>query len=401
MIHRKQPAPSVKRGWVESCLVLALVGFPATTFAQEHPARDPVGAEELFRQGVVAKNRGDWQTACDKFKKSFDLEPAVSTQYKLASCHEHAGRLASAWYGYQSALKMNRHTPSHKRQRELDTSIRAALAELEPRIPRLRIRVEPTAEGLELMRDGDSLAPASVLGEPLPVDPGEHTVAARAPGFTEQEVRVTVTEGRTFDVVLELVAAASSHAVGQQLPAPAAPARRAPALSKPLPTAAVPPAPSQPPQVAAVPPASALEASNSSAPQTGLRVPHQPQNGKPVDRASYRGWTQVQTAYVVGAAGIVSLLAAGYFGLRTLDYVSQMHDHRRDDGTYDGGVMEPRDRAVKSQTIGLVLAGAGAVLGAVGIGLYTTAPHGVARESRAWQVSPEATLTGVALSGRW
>ncbi len=198
--------------------MLALVGFPATTFAQEHPARDPVGAEELFRQGVVAKNRGDWQTACDKFKKSFDLEPAVSTQYKLASCHEHAGRLASAWYGYQSALKMNRHTPSHKRQRELDTSIRAALAELEPRIPRLRIRVEPTAEGLELMRDGDSLAPASVLGEPLPVDPGEHTVAARAPGFTEQEVRVTVTEGRTFDGVLERVAAGAAAASCSRAP---------------------------------------------------------------------------------------------------------------------------------------------------------------------------------------
>jgi tetratricopeptide (TPR) repeat protein len=369
--------------------VFAFLAFPTVALAQQ-PARDPVGAEELFRQGVALKNRGDWRTACEKFKKSFDLEPAVSTQYKIASCHEHDGRLASAWYGYQSALKMNRETRSDKRRLELDASIRSALGQLEPRVPRLRITVTPAAEGLELMRDGDSLVPASVLGEALPVDPGEHRVSVHAPGYAEQEVRVAVIEGRTLDAAITLTPVAPAPA---ELGTSASPSRGADADQARMPGS-----------------------ENAVAPQTVPRVPQQPPNGNtvifqhtasnphtpaPNDTRAHAHWTQVHTAYVFGAAGIVSLLAAGYFGLLTLDYVSQMNEHKRDDGKYDGRVWEPRDKAIESQNIGLVLAGAGAALGAVGVGLYATAPSRKSQEPRAWITTPEGMLTGVAVRGRW
>src|SRR5688572_14952271 len=103
-------------------LALALTTLCAAPPALAQTARDPAAAEALFNTAKELLKAGDWANACAKFRASMELDPAVGTQIKIAKCHEHDGKLATAWYAYQRARQLNREKvdQSEARRRELD-----------------------------------------------------------------------------------------------------------------------------------------------------------------------------------------------------------------------------------------------------------------------------------------
>jgi hypothetical protein len=325
---------------VAMCLLRA-----TTAWGQPKP-RDPVGAEALFRQGLAALKANDWQTGCEKFRKSMVLDGSVSTQFKLAKCSEHDGKLATAWYEYETALKLNRDAQtSDRRKMELEAAIRAAIATLKPRVPMLSVKVAPRPDGLEVSRDGIPID-NSVLGESLPVDPGDHELLARAPGFHEVRQRVTVAEGRPVEIDLRLVAKPVST------------------IPQPL-----------PPQVSATAfPAAKPSAEAQRQPiSPSVRPPKATEVELDTGSKSFR-WGQQETGLTLAGTGALALAAAGYCGIRTWMYISDMDDFKHSsDNTYDKGVFGPRDNAAKFQTLGFAFAGAGAALVGIGLDLYLTA----------------------------
>lgn len=178
--------------------------LPGTAHA-DPPPRDPAAAEALYKTGRDLLSKGDWQGACPKFDASMQLDPVASTLINLAKCHEHDNQLASAWADYQRAQVLNQDTPGAERQKALADVLRESLAALEPRLPRIRLNVEPRPDGLEVTRDGATL-PLGSLGELVPIDPGEHHFHASAPGFIAVERDVTTAEGKVETVEIKLVA---------------------------------------------------------------------------------------------------------------------------------------------------------------------------------------------------
>jgi hypothetical protein len=184
-----------------------------------HPAhgqtQDPAAAEELFRAGREAMKSGDLAVACDNFRESYRLDPTVGTVLNLAICEERLGRLASAWHRYRQVIEMLR--PSDERL----VLARQSLAALEPRIPRLTNRLARGAPtGTRVFRDTIELTRAS-LGVPLPVDPGEHEIIARAEGRQPRRYRVTLSAGEHREVVVArlLLAAAKQSEASPKGPA--------------------------------------------------------------------------------------------------------------------------------------------------------------------------------------
>jgi tetratricopeptide (TPR) repeat protein len=108
-----------------------------TAAARAEPTRDPAAAEALFNEAKALLKRGDWGAACAKYRASMELDPAVATLLKIASCYEREGKLAAAWYDYQRALKLNRERTdqSAQRRKALEAYATKALAALEPRVP--------------------------------------------------------------------------------------------------------------------------------------------------------------------------------------------------------------------------------------------------------------------------
>lgn len=179
----------VRRLWCWT-LACALGAGAAVAMAPElavaaQKARDPAAAEALFLQGREALEAGDFEKACDKFAESQRLDPGAGTLMNLATCEEKLGRLASAWQHWQEALT---HLPAGDERIEF---AKGRLEALEPDVPWLTITLVAAPEGTVVLRDGVQLGPGS-LGEALPIDPGAHVIAVRAPAHHERRYEITL-----------------------------------------------------------------------------------------------------------------------------------------------------------------------------------------------------------------
>jgi hypothetical protein len=164
-----------------------LVAFSSAMLTSEQArAGDAAAAETLFREGSQLLEAGRIDEACPKFAASQRTDPALGTLFYLAVCHEKQGLTASAWAEFSSATDWAQR--SNQPERELFG--RKHLAALEAKLSTVVIRAS-TVSGIQLQVD-DGLVTGAALGTPLPLDPGEHTIEARAPGYEPWHTRITV-----------------------------------------------------------------------------------------------------------------------------------------------------------------------------------------------------------------
>jgi hypothetical protein len=215
------------RGKVARCfmaglaMALSVALAPSAGHAQ---GRDPAVADALFKAGRKAMEVGDYPSACAKFRESQRLDPAVGTLLNLADCEEKRGKIAEASALYRQVV--DQLPPSDDRVPIAKTRIAA----LEPRVPRLTIRLAPGAPaGALVKRDGIELGPAS-LDLPLPMDPGGHVILVTAPGRLERSFDVTLAEGEARSIE---VSPGAEHQPMRPPSAPPLPASPPPASPPP------------------------------------------------------------------------------------------------------------------------------------------------------------------------
>lgn len=226
-----------ERIWISAHVGLGV--WVCTPVAAADAARDPVAAEALFQQGKAHLRTGDSEHACDEFLASFELDPAPSVALKIARCHERSGKVAAAWFMVQRARALNQQVTAadpHRRQ-ELERYAEALLGELEPRLPKVVLQVEPLPAGAVVERDGVAV-PRSALGQELVVEPGAHRVVVQAPDFEPADVPFEVAEGQHRTVLVTLRARPAPAVMAAPAPPPPSPslAPSAPPRVPPLPT---------------------------------------------------------------------------------------------------------------------------------------------------------------------
>ena len=142
-------------------------------------ADDPAGAQALFTEAKKLMSAGKYADACPKLEESDRVAPAIGTKFNLADCYEHTGKTASAWAAFLSVAAAAKNANQPPREKAARDRAKA----LEPKLSRIAIRVPDASNvtGLEIKRD-DGVIGSAEWGEAMPVDPGEHTVTATAPG---------------------------------------------------------------------------------------------------------------------------------------------------------------------------------------------------------------------------
>ena len=302
--------------------------------AQGKSGGNRAAAEALFNQGRDLMTAGKYVEACPKFEASQQLDPGLGTMLNLAECYEKTGRTASAWAEYREAIPLARAAGSKARQ-DLATERAQALQE---RLSTLTIRAisgEDPNVHLEVRRDGVALQEAE-LGSPIPVDPGEHTIEAAAPGKQPWSSKVQV--------------GADAAKVAVEIPPLQAAAGGA--------TTATP----------AVTP-----------PPGGTSEP-------PADKPASSGSAQRTTGLVFGGVGLVGIGLGSFFGLQAS---SKWSDAKKKctDYPYDCGAegADLRSSAHSAATVSTVAFVAGGALLATGLVLYFTAPK---KQSVALAIGP-------------
>lgn len=200
-------------------LVGAMVAL-SQTFLPVSPARaDAALAQALFDEGKRLMDAGQPGQACPKFAASYAEEAKTGTQFQLANCLEAAGKTASAWATFLEVAGKSKARGEADRERVARDRAKA----VEGKLTKLRVVVTDAEQttGLELLRDGKSLDPAS-WGIAVAVDPGSIVVEARAPGRLSWKSVVDARgEGATVTVAVPKLGLDESP--GQQAPPDASP----------------------------------------------------------------------------------------------------------------------------------------------------------------------------------
>ena len=211
-------------GWAAGMAVLSLsLGAWAQPDASENVKR----AEELYKEGRDALERGDATGACAKFAESWAANERVTTLVQLASCREDRGAFLDARARYRAALERADELEAGRRE-SLRHLVEERLRGLDARMPTVRLTLPEPFPGMEISLDG---AGAVAAGMAIGVDPGRHVVVATAPGCERFERAIEAREGETVEVEVRLVRVAATPPPSSTVPPTGSPTRPSPMTS--------------------------------------------------------------------------------------------------------------------------------------------------------------------------
>ena len=111
----------------------------------------------------------------------------------LADCYEKSGQTASAWATWLEAAAVTKQAGQTEREqlaRKRAEALKARLVHIEVSVP-----APNRVPGLEVRKD-DVVIRDATWGVAVPIDPGTHTISAKAPGFRSWNTTIIIVEGK-------------------------------------------------------------------------------------------------------------------------------------------------------------------------------------------------------------
>jgi hypothetical protein len=176
-------------------------------------AGDPAAAREQVKLGYMLAQDGKCEEAIPHFVESLRLDVKAITLINLAACEEKTGKLADALGHWVEARGRAQAEGNAAIEEEAEKKTKA----LEDHVPKLTVVVRGAPPDAEVVRDGVALGAAS-MGVPLPVNAGPHRLVVRVKGHEDRTESVTVAEGETKRVELQVGPPASAVAVAPRAP---------------------------------------------------------------------------------------------------------------------------------------------------------------------------------------
>ncbi|HEY0464850.1 MAG TPA: hypothetical protein VGC79_11600 [Polyangiaceae bacterium] len=194
----------VRRQVSAAYLRAALLALPALSFglcarpAAAQDKKELSKARAQFQRAIELEQAGNYSTALEQFRDVGQVRMTPQVRFHIASCEEKLGRLVTALGGYQLA-----YADADSVGEDFKAEVDAAVTRLEASIPKLVIQRGAGAEAAEIQLDGVALG-ASSVGVPVPLDPGPHSISAKAPDALpfNQTVTIAEHEQKSVDVVL-------------------------------------------------------------------------------------------------------------------------------------------------------------------------------------------------------
>lgn len=171
-------------------------------------------ARDLFKQGDELQRAGKFAEALDKFQRAEQVIHAPTNVLRIAECQAAMGRLVEAEESYRQVTRFSLQAGSPPAFQSAIDQAKGELAQVEPRVPKVLVQVTPAppqGSQPELVIDGASV-PFALVGEQIPLDPGNHTLQAKAAGYASPVENVSLKERETKTVALQLQPAAGGGA---------------------------------------------------------------------------------------------------------------------------------------------------------------------------------------------
>lgn len=204
-------------------LLLALVPVlqaPAVLAAPEPTPSELSVARRLFDEGKAAEDAARWHEAADKFRRATAIKDTPGMRFHLARCEEEQGAFVEALVEYDRAREL---IDGGMRAADVEKLLAAARERVRAKVALLTVRLPTDVKNVSVELDGKALS-ASVLGVPMPINPGKHRLSAVAVGRKPFSHELTLGTGEVQELPIELPVATTVP------PTPPAVAASAPVL---------------------------------------------------------------------------------------------------------------------------------------------------------------------------
>jgi hypothetical protein len=200
-------APSYQRRSPSSiwgCVAVVALGLCSAHPVLAQSAADKATARQLATQGIQQYQQGKNAEALDLLQKAEQLYDAPIHLIYIARAQAALGKLVEASETYRRLARIDLPAGAPQAFKDAISDAHKELPQLEPRIPSLRIDVNPSeAEGLKLKIDGEQLS-SVVIGINRPTNPGRHLVEVAANGYESASSSVDLALGGKQTVSLRM-----------------------------------------------------------------------------------------------------------------------------------------------------------------------------------------------------
>lgn len=167
---------------------------PSIAHAQSAPNKEH--AKKLFDEGVDLEKKSDYAGALARYKEAEALAVTAGLRFHKGYCLEMLGKLSSAQDEYEAAEKLAR----EQNKADVRTAVLARLDPIRSRVPQIAVRFTTDIKGGEVQVDGEKVSAPLLEGKSFRIDPGDHVVTAKAPGYKSWKRDVHVVEAITTTV---------------------------------------------------------------------------------------------------------------------------------------------------------------------------------------------------------
>jgi len=166
--------------------------------ATQQTAPDLEKARTHFLQGVQFYNAGDFKLSLIEFRRSYEISSNYRILYNIGQVNQQLGNYTNALSALERYLREGGNEVDEARRAEVVANV----ALLQKRVAHIRVICNVPAP--EILVDGFPVD-ASSVSDTITVDPGDHRLDLRKPGYQPGGTVVALAGGDTSEVRLNLV----------------------------------------------------------------------------------------------------------------------------------------------------------------------------------------------------
>lgn len=176
-------------------LAIATVGLMAGHGPEAHagPGRSEVdrdAARGMVQRGDALRRIGKHKSALKAYREADRIMKVPTTAIEVGRMAEKTRAWVEAVAAYRRAMRYPRRPAEPRPFTRARAAAKKLLAALEPRLPRLSFKATGLKPGVKPRFSLDGKRPKR--SRALPVDPVEHTLTVRAPGYQKQQRKFTI-----------------------------------------------------------------------------------------------------------------------------------------------------------------------------------------------------------------
>jgi hypothetical protein len=194
-------APPVFKSFLAYLLVLPVLLGAAPAWAAPEPSPSEISvARRLFDEARVAEDAGRWREAAEKFRSAIAIKDTPGMRFHLARCEEEQGALVEALVEYDRAREL---LDAGAKAADVEKLLAGARERVRAKVALLTLKLPKDVQNVSVELDGQALS-RTVVGQPMPINPGKHKLSAVAVGRSKFVSDVDLGTGEVRQLVVEL-----------------------------------------------------------------------------------------------------------------------------------------------------------------------------------------------------